>query len=217
VRALALASVLVLLLAAGCGGDDGGGGEAGPQPTTTQPATTQPATTESATSDLDAQLRAAVIANDIEEARRLLDEGANPNTPTNTRENAVLHAASELGPEPAMLDLLLGNGGDVDARDANNSTPLIRAAQRGFPELVGPLIESNSDLDHVNDLNFTALLATVIFGDGTEPYLETVRLLVDAGADVTIPDTHGQTPLQHAELAGQTEVARILSEAAAGG
>jgi ankyrin repeat protein len=207
-RLLASAAAALLLLAACGGSDDGGDGEAGPQPATT--------TTANGGSELDVQLREAVLAGEVEEARRLLDEGANPNTPTDTRESAFLHASSELGPDPTMLELLLENEADVDARDVNNSTALIRAAQRGYPELVGPLIEAESDLDHVNDLNFTALLATVIFGDGTEPYLETVRLLVDAGADVTIPDVHGQTARMHAELSGQTEVAKLLREAEAG-
>jgi ankyrin repeat protein len=209
VRLLALA-LAALLLAAGCGGGDDEGDSA-PQPTTTAAATT------AAESTLDVDLRQAVIANDLDEARRLVEEGANPNAPTDSRESAFLHASSELGPEPAMLELLLENGADVNARDSNNSTALIRAAQRGYPELVGPLIEADSDLDHLNDLNFTALLAAVIFGDGTEPYLDTVRLLVEAGADVTIPDVHGQTPLQHAELSGQTEVAEVLRNAPAGG
>ena len=199
---LALALVLPV---AGCGGGDGG------------EAVTQPATTAGASSELDVQLREAVIANDIDEARRLLGEGANPNAPSDTRESAFLHASSELGPDPAMLELLLENGADVNARDQNNSTALIRAAQRGFPELVEPLLEADADLDHVNDLNFTALLATVIFGDGTAPYLDTVRLLVDAGADVTIPDVHGQTPRMHAEISGQTEVAGLLREAETAG
>jgi uncharacterized protein len=205
VRLLALAFAFVLLLAAACGGGDDDG-EAGPQSTTT---------TANGNAELDTQLRRAVIANDVDEARRLLDEGANPNVPTDTRESAFLHASSEVGPDPALLELLLENGGDVHARDANNSTPLTRAAQRGYPELVEPLIEADSELDHVNDLNFTPLLATVIFGDGTEPYLETVRLLVDAGADVTIPDLHSQTPRIHAELSGQTDVARLLRDAEA--
>jgi uncharacterized protein len=201
VRAVVLGVALVLLVG-GCGGGDSDD-DAGPQQTT------------SANAELNGQLRAAVIANDVDEARRLLDEGANPNTPTDNRESPFLQASSELGPEPAMLELLLENGADVDARDSNNSTALLRAAQRGYPELVGPLIEADSDLDHVNDLNFTPLLAAVIFGDGTEPYLETVRLLVDAGADATIPDVHGTPPRMHAELAGQTEVARLLREAEA--
>ena len=52
----------------------------------------------------------------------------------------------------------------------------------------------------------------MIFGDGSAPYVETVRLLVDAGADVTITDVHGTPPRGHAELGGQDKVAAILRE-----
>ena len=79
-----------------------------------------------------------------------------------------------------------------------------------------PLLEADAELDHVSDLNFTALLATVILGDGSAPYVETVRLLVDAGADVTIPDVHGTPPRVHAELGGQDEIAALLRAEGAG-
>ena len=188
--------VVLALLVAGCGG---GGDDDGSRP--------------SPSPELNAKLRAAVTANRLDEARELLDQGANPNAADAAGNSAFLLASSEIGPEPAMLELLLENGADVNAKDAaQRSTALIRAAQRGYPELVEPLLEADADLDHVNDLNFTALLASVIFGDGSAPYQEVVRLLVDAGADVTIADVHGTPPRGHAELGGQDEIAAILRE-----
>ena len=52
------------------------------------------------------------------------------------------------------------------------------------------------DVDHVNDLGWTALLEAVILGDGGAAHTEIVRLLVDAGADVSIPDGEGVTALE---------------------
>ena len=66
------------------------------------------------------------------------------------------------------------------------------------------------DVNHVNDLGWTALLEAVILGDGGPDHQEIVRILLAAGADPSIPDGDGVTPLEHAESRGQADVARIL-------
>jgi uncharacterized protein len=45
--------------------------------------------------------------------------------------------------------------------------------------------------------------------------VRTVRLLVDAGADVDIPDASGTTALAHARGLGFTEIERVLRDAGA--
>ena len=50
----------------------------------------------------------------------------------------------------------------------------------------------------------------MILGDGSAPYQQIVRILLDAGADPAIADGNGVTALEHARTSGQTEVARIL-------
>ena len=44
------------------------------------------------------------------------------------------------------------------------------------------LLEAGVDIDHVNNLGWTALLEAVILGDGGPVYQEIVGILVDAGA-----------------------------------
>ena len=88
---------------------------------------------------------------------------------------------------------------------------MIPASERGHVEYVRRVVQTEIDVNHVNDLGWTALLEAVILGDGTEPYQEIVRILLDAGADASIADNDGVTALQHAESKGQHEVARILS------
>jgi hypothetical protein len=50
----------------------------------------------------------------------------------------------------------------------------------------------------------------VILGDGSTPYQQIVRILLDAGADPSIPDNDGVMALQHAEEKGFTAIAQIL-------
>ena len=165
--------------------------------------------------ELDARLLEAVRANQVAEARELIEDGADVNVKDETEQSAYLYATSEVGPDPALLELTLANGADVQAKDSYDGTGLIRAAHRGYPEIVKRLIDAGVELDHVNRLGWTAVLEAIILGDGSADYVETVRLLVDAGADVTIADVRGIMPLQHAESAGQGQIAAILRDAGA--
>ncbi len=76
---------------------------------------------------------------------------------------------------------------DVNDKDSFDGTALIRAAERGHADVVGRLVQAGIDLDHVNNLGWTALHEAVVLGEGTETYVDTVRVLVAAGVDVTVP------------------------------
>ncbi len=164
---------------------------------------------------LDRELLAAAYENDVATARRLVDEGADVNAKDDSQQSAYLIATSEVGDDVRLLDLTLDAGADVDAKDRFNGTGLIRAAERGYATIVARLLETDIDLDHVNRLGWTALLEAVILGEGGRPNVRTVRLLVEAGADVDIPDESGTTALAHARRRGFTAIARILVEAGA--
>ena len=53
-------------------------------------------------------------------------------------------------------------------------------------------------------------MEAVLLGDGSEPYQEIVKFLVEAGADITIADPNGVTAAQHAAANGYDEIARLL-------
>ena len=110
-----------------------------------------------------------------------------------------------------MLNLALelgANSGNVTS--PYDGTALIAAAHLGHHEVVDSLIKANAPLDHINNLQWTALIEAVVLGDGGENHIETVRLLVDAGADQTIGDSEGVTPLEHAKSRGYADMVRLL-------
>jgi ankyrin repeat protein len=191
----ALTTCLVTAVLAGCGGD-----EPAAPPEDGRPA-------------IDRELLAAAYENDVAAARRLIEEGADVNAKDDSQQSAYLIATSEVGDDPRLLDLTLDAGADVDAKDRFDGTGLIRAAERGNPAIVARLLETEIELDHVNRLGWTALLEAVILGEGGRPHVRTVRLLVDAGADVDIPDQSGTTALTHARRLGFTAIERILRDA----
>ena len=159
-------------------------------------------------------LVAAAYGNHLDVAQALVEAGADVNVEDDSQQSAFLIATSEVGDDPRLLELTLGNGADVDAKDSYDGTGLIRAADRGFVRIVRRLLETEMDVDHVNRLGWTALLEAVILGDGDAAHTEVVRLLVEEGeADVTIPDGQGVTALEHAREKGQDAIVEILERA----
>ncbi len=77
------------------------------------------------------------------------------------------------------------------------------------------LIKAGAPLDHVNNLTWTALMESIVLGDGGKRHTETLRALVAAGANVNIPDRAGITPLAHARGRGYKEMVAILEKAGA--
>ena len=103
-----------------------------------------------------------------------------------------------------------GGHGGSDA-DGEEKEPEVRAvALHGGAEYVRRVVRTGIDVDHVNDLGWTALLEAVILGDGGPRHQEVVRILLDAGADRGIADKDGVTALEHAERRGYEEIARLL-------
>jgi uncharacterized protein len=161
-------------------------------------------------------LVAAAYGAHLEVARALIAAGADVNLQDDTKQSAYLIATSEIGDSDRALEflrLMLTSGADVHSLDSYNGTGLIRAADRGFVEIVRELLKTAIVIDHVNRLGWTALLEAIILGTGDAKRTEVVRLLVDAGANVNLADRNGVTPLQHARSKGYTSMASILESA----
>ncbi|GAA3659859.1 hypothetical protein GCM10022237_19830 [Nocardioides ginsengisoli] len=109
-----------------------------------------------------------------------------------------------------MLETLLPANPDLTIRNRFGGISPIPASERGHVDYVRRVVRTGVDVDHVNDLGWTALLEAVILGDGGRNHQEIVRILLDAGADPDLADHDGVTPLQHAEQRGYDEIARIL-------
>lgn len=78
----------------------------------------------------------------------------------------------------------------LEARGSNNRTPLLEATYRNKPEHIHVLIELNANLDAQAASHNTSLCIGASNG-----FDECVRILLDAGADETIPGWHGLLPI----------------------
>ena len=167
----------------------------------------------------DARGRTALVAaaygNHLATAEALVGAGADVNVKDDTEQSAYLISTSGVGDDPRLLELMLENGADVGSLDSYDGTGLIRAADREHVRIVERLLETRTDVDHVNNLGWTALLEAIILGEGDARHTEVVRLLVEGGADPNLPDGDGVTPLGHARANGYDEMANILVESGA--
>ncbi|HQU68176.1 MAG TPA: ankyrin repeat domain-containing protein [Albidovulum sp.] len=143
--------------------------------------------------------------------KSLAEGGADMNAQDEVGYDVVTIAAVAGDADLMSLALDLGNRPDLIHTNWDG-TALIAASELGHVEVVRRLVAAGSPLDHVNNLGWTALLEAVILGDGGPAHQETVRILVEGGADRTIADRDGLTPMDHAKARGFKEIMSILAE-----
>lgn len=151
----------------------------------------------------------AVTYDRVEVARLLVAMGASADALDDRHDTPWL--VTGVTGSVAMLEALLPAGPDLTIRNRFGGVSVIPASERGHVEYVRRVVRTGIDVDHVNDLGWTALLEAVILGDGGPRHQEIVRILLAAGADPSIADKDGVTALEHARRKGHDEIARLLS------
>ncbi|PZN99106.1 MAG: hypothetical protein DCF30_12560 [Hyphomicrobiales bacterium] len=153
----------------------------------------------------------AVAGNHVATAKALLDAGASPNTQAANRDTPWLSAGA-LG-RAEIIEAMLPRKPDLTIRNRYGGNALIPACERAHVEAVELLLTSGIDVDHVNDLGWTCLLEIVILGDGGPRHQQVAKLVLDAGANPSLADKDGVTPLTHARQKGQRAVAVLIEQA----
>jgi len=147
-------------------------------------------------------------------ARALVKGGADPRALDSQRYDAITIAAVK--DDVPMLKLAIELGGDPRAiTSPYDGTALIAAAHLGHDEVVRTLIAAGAPLDHVNNLGWTAVIESIVLGDGGRRHQASLKALLDAKANPNIADRSGRTPLTLAKARGFTEMAKLVE--AAGG
>jgi ankyrin repeat protein len=159
-------------------------------------------------------LHVAAYGGHADAIRGLVKAGANPNALEHDRYDIVTIAAVADDLPTLKLALALGaSAKNVTSR--YDGTALIAAAHLGHDQVVAELIKAGAPLDHVNNLGWTALIESIVLGNGGRRHTATLEALVRAGANVNLADRNGQTPLALARGRGYREMVVILERAGA--
>jgi len=155
---------------------------------------------------LEAELWNAVKESDLDKAKELLEQGVNPNTvqPGNDMNfNILMLAAHENDLE--MIKMLVEHGADVNSRDSYEQSVLMYCLHS--PEIVDYLIKKGADVDTRDRYGYTALMQAVT--EHKPEYKTSVKLLVEAGADVNAENKRGEVIL---ELTYDKEIMEFLRQ-----
>ena len=159
-------------------------------------------------------LHVAAYGGHHDAMRALVAAGANPNALERDRYDIVTIAAVANDVPTLRVALEVGcSAKNITSR--YDGTALIAAAHLGHAEVVRTLIRAGAPLDHVNNLGWTALIESIVLGNGGARHTETLRALVEAGANVHLADRQGDTPLALARKRGYREMVEVLSRAGA--
>ena len=160
---------------------------------------------------LDSDFISAVKSDDINEAKYLISQGANIEGVISTEigDTSPLQYAlwSKDVNDIEMAKLLVENGADVNARDSNGETALMRAASKGNIEFIELLISKGADVNAKENTNGHSVL---MYAVSTEGDIESVTVLVKNGADVNARNYDGVTALMGAVFDGNIEAVSAL-------
>ncbi|HYI95846.1 MAG TPA: ankyrin repeat domain-containing protein [Bryobacteraceae bacterium] len=119
------------------------------------------------------------------------------------RGTTALHYAAAFG-SVESVKILLDAGAEVNVKNAGDATPLLLAAPA--PQKVAALLAKSADPKLATKAGRTPLIVAAASPSATE----SVRLLLDAGADVNAQDQLGRTPLMEVTAIGDAATARLL-------
>ncbi|MHC4679204.1 MAG: ankyrin repeat domain-containing protein [Planctomycetota bacterium] len=121
----------------------------------------------------------------------------------------TIHLAAFVG-SLGKLRSFVQAGTDVDAKDEDGRTPLLRAIVSKHVDAVKFLIEAGADVNRRDEQGYVPLVHALWGLDS-----DMVKLLLDKGADVHAKDTSGYTPLHWAVMMGSRQLTELVLEAGA--
>lgn len=136
----------------------------------------------------------------------LLDRGFDPNTLNPQGEYGLILALRE--PSLKVAELLIANPAThVEVRTAEDESPLMLAALRGYSAICQQLIKRDAD---VNKPGWTPLHYAATGG-----HEDIIQLLLDNDAYIDAASPNGSTPLMMAAMYGTSAAVQLLLEAGA--
>lgn len=192
--------------------------------------------------ELFTAIRVALLWDQPEKVRLLLDAGADPLETNEDNDQLLMHAS--IGGNPCLVRLMLSLGCDPRHVNVHGRTPLHEAARSGKVEAIGVLMDAGADPDVRDTWKRTPLsealsnnhpeAAKELILRGASPSGRTskqqqtilmlaastgcsdiVRLLLEEGTDLEERDAGGCTALMYAARSGHHHIVKMLVDAGA--
>jgi ankyrin repeat protein len=157
-------------------------------------------------------LHVATFAKQRDAIRALAKAGANLGLLERDIYDAVTIAS--VADDEETLRTLLALGASAKLTTSRyDGTALIAAAHLGHDGVVRQLIAAGAPLDHVNNLHWTAVIESIVLGNGGARHQATLKALINAKANLHLTDRQGNTPLALAKSRGYREMVTMLEMA----
>jgi uncharacterized protein len=148
-------------------------------------------------------LFAAVDANCIDLATKLLDQGASVDARDRLGARPLSHAAKS--GHLQMVDLLLARGAPIDARNLAGATALYFAAEGSHISIAQRLMERGADVKLTGRSGISPIAAASYAGNDV-----IVEALLARGADERAPDETGKPPIVYAAAGARLDIVKRL-------
>lgn len=156
----------------------------------------------------------AARAGHLEVVRALIAEGVDIDAQDQTCANPFLFGC--IHDDLALVQTMVEAGADLKRLTRMGGNGLTPSAEKGHLEVVRYLLENTRiNVNHTNNLGWTALIETIILGDGGPVRQQIVELLLAHGAKPGMPDPWGVPPVELARERGYDEIVRTLERHAA--
>jgi ankyrin repeat protein len=151
-------------------------------------------------------LIAACTAEQCASVELLCALGADVNHSSVSGNTPLMVAAGSDGCDTSILQFLLKQAGiQVNQRDDNGDTAILKAVKAGNEPAVKVLLQNGADAGIVYKEGWSLVSVAVAVG-----HLDTLKLLIQHGADITATTDQGYTLLMQAATSNQSHVADFL-------
>ena len=141
--------------------------------------------------------------------KSLLRAGATNNVNLSCWGRSTVHQVVWENGNVDVINKLFDAGFDIDARDADNETPLMNAIFRGFETAARRLIELGADVNAVNKSSKDSLLHLTTSFSVAGLFSD----LVDKGGDYTVLNKNNRNVCHNAARFGTTELVKVITQA----
>ncbi len=155
---------------------------------------------------LGTEFATAIDSGNILAVRRLVEDGADPDTPIEYGPNKVSPLIKAAGRgQRDIARYLLSKGAKVNAPSTGGDTALMEAVKGGYDDVVTLLLAAGADIT-VRDKQGNSAFSLAAFG----AHLEIADALIAKGAKPDEVGSYGITPLLGAASMGNEDVIRYL-------